>query len=409
MHSVARTPSGMRKRFGLLLFLAIWGAIVGLTHFYMVLHLVLIPEVPSPASEILIAAFVGFGCLLLVRPVADRFLPERAVRLLSWPAFVWMGVSWVLLMCVIGSDVLLSLAAGAAFALQEPAGLAGVSDRGQAVAVVAAAGVLSTLGLWLGLRDPPLRRVSVAIQGWSPALDGFRIVQISDVHIGPLLRRRFARRLVERVNAMDPDLLAITGDLVDGSVEQIGSEVEPMRDFRARHGVFFVTGNHDYFSRVDPWVAKVSELGFRVLRNECVTIRRGDGSFDLAGVEDRLARAFGHAQGEDLGAALAGRTQGRSLVLLAHNPAVFDEAAAHAVDLQISGHTHGGQIWPFHALVRLVSPYVAGLYRRGRSTLYVSRGTGFWGPPMRLFRPGEITELTLAGPALDRAGVPGLG
>jgi uncharacterized protein len=220
-------------------------------------------------------------------------------------------------------------------------------------------------------------------------------VQLSDVHIGPLLDRRFAESIVARVNALEPDVIAITGDLVDGSIERLGAEVEPLRRLEARHGTFFVTGNHDYFSRADPWIERARELGWRVLRNERVTIGSGEDAFDLAGVDDRIAHLFGGDHGEDLERALHGRDRRRPVVLLAHNPATFDAAAESGVDLQLSGHTHGGQIWPFVYLVRLITPYVAGMYRRDQSVLYVSRGTGFWGPPMRLFKPAEITEIRL--------------
>jgi uncharacterized protein len=385
----------MRRRIGLAFFLLLYGSVVASTHFYLVLRLVLLPQMPSLAAEIVEGTIALLGLVLFCRPVADRFLSERTVRALSWPAFVWMGVSFLLLTSLLASDALLSLAARAAWAIGEPPSTSPVSERMQATSAAGAAFVLSAWAVVLALRPPQLRRLEVLIPSWPSTLGGFRIVQLSDVHIGPLLDRRFAARLVGVVNALAPDLVAITGDLVDGSVEQIATEVEPLRGLQARHGVFFVTGNHDYFSRVDPWLDKVRELGFRTLRNERVRIGDAHGSFDLAGVDDRFAHLFGGDHGEDLGRALDGRDGDLPVVLLAHNPNVFDEAARFGVDLQLSGHTHGGQIWPFQAIVRLATRYVAGEYRRGRSTLYVTRGTGFWGPPMRLFQPSEITEITL--------------
>jgi predicted MPP superfamily phosphohydrolase len=242
--------------------------------------------------------------------------------------------------------------------------------------------------------------------GWAPveekgniialtrALDGFRIVQISDIHIGPVLGRGFAAALTERVNALAPDLVAVTGDLVDGEVERLRDEVEPFAALRARHGVYFVTGNHDVYSGGEPWVARVRELGIRPLRNERVEIG-GAAGFDLAGVDDHRGD-WVRGSSEDLGKALAGRDPARAVVLLAHDPGTFRRAATHDVDLQLSGHTHGGQIWPFNFIVRLAVPWVAGLHRTGASQLYVSRGSGFWGPPMRLFAPAEITEIVLS-------------
>ncbi|MGH7899329.1 MAG: metallophosphoesterase, partial [Candidatus Binatia bacterium] len=183
--------------------------------------------------------------------------------------------------------------------------------------------------------------------------------------------------------------------------------VEPFRALRARHGVYFVTGNHDYFSRADPWLAKVADLGFQALRNQRVTIGEDGAAFDLAGVDDRFGSLFGNGHGEDLPRAVAGRDPNRPLVLLAHNPATFPKAAEAGVDLQLSGHTHGGQIWPFGYVVRMVPPVVAGPYRRNGSMLYVSRGTGFWGPPMRLFARAEITEIVIRQSTLDPSSDPG--
>ena len=385
----------MRRRLGLLLFLLLYGSVVFYAHFLLVIRLVLLPQVPSPWAEVAIAVFVVGGLALFTRPLADRFLPERAVHALSWPAFLWMGVCFELLICLLGTDMLIWLFGRAAWAMGDASSTAPISDRAQALIVAVVGLGLAGWGLVLGLGAPLLRRIEKEIANLPRALDGFRIVQVSDVHIGPLLGRRFAESLVERVNALEPDLVAVTGDLVDGNVDQLAGDVEPLRGLASRHGTYFVTGNHDYFSKVDPWVDKVKELGFRVLRNERVTIGAADAAIDLAGVDDRLARHFGGDQGEDLGRALEGRDPERPLILLAHNPNVFDEAAEAGVDLQLSGHTHGGQIWPFAAFVRLATRYVAGEYTRGRSTLYVSRGTGFWGPPMRLFQPAEITEITL--------------
>ena len=197
------------------------------------------------------------------------------------------------------------------------------------------------------------------------------------------------------MNALSPDLVAVTGDLVDGSVARIGAEVEPFGAIRARHGVFFVTGNHDFYSGADGWVARVRALGWRALRNERVAIEDAGARFDLAGVDDHHGALLGPGEGEDLARALDGRESEHPVVLLAHDPATFRRASQHGVDLQLSGHTHGGQIWPFRYLVRLATPFVAGRYARDGAELYVSRGTGFWGPVMRLFAPAEITEIVL--------------
>jgi predicted MPP superfamily phosphohydrolase len=210
--------------------------------------------------------------------------------------------------------------------------------------------------------------------------------------------RRFAADLVTRIEALAPDLIAVTGDLVDGPVAKLTDEVAPFAGLRARDGVWFVTGNHDHYSGAEPWVERLRALGLRVLRNEHVTLGDGGARFDLAGVEDHHARLVSEGWAEDLPAALEGRDASRPVVLLAHDPSTFKQASRLGVDLQLSGHTHGGQIWPFSLLVRLAVPFLAGLYERGNSKLYVSRGTGFWGPPMRLLAPAEVTEIVLRAP-----------
>ncbi|MEK6609137.1 MAG: metallophosphoesterase, partial [Myxococcota bacterium] len=224
---------------------------------------------------------------------------------------------------------------------------------------------------------------------------GLTIVQLTDLHVGPTLGRAFVAEVVTRTNALTPDLVAITGDLVDGSPERLQDAVAPLAELRARHGVYFVTGNHEYYSGADAWLPALARLGIRTLRNERVTIGAGAAAFDLAGVDDFTALGMADGHGPDLPRALAGRDPSRAVVLLAHQPRAVHEAARLGVDLQLSGHTHGGQIWPFRWIVRLAQPFVAGLHRVGATQIYVSRGTGFWGPPMRLCEPAEISRIVL--------------
>jgi predicted MPP superfamily phosphohydrolase len=219
--------------------------------------------------------------------------------------------------------------------------------------------------------------------------------------VGPTIGRDFIEQIVSRTNALAPDLVAITGDLVDGSVGHLAHAIEPLTALRAPHGVFFVTGNHEYFSDAEAWMNELNRLGIRVLRNERVSIGNGSSSFDLAGVEDRSSERYGGLAPRDaLARALAGRDAARELVLLAHQPRTLLDAEPFGVGLQLSGHTHGGQIWPFNFVVQLQQPYVAGLHRRGAAQIYVSRGTGYWGPPMRLGAPAEITEILLESDAV---------
>ncbi|MFE5943753.1 metallophosphoesterase [Streptomyces sp. NPDC056480] len=257
-------------------------------------------------------------------------------------------------------------------------------------AVAAAVGTVG-YGTYGVLRGPRVKRVTVPLAKIPRAVHGYRIAVVSDIHLGPILGRAHTQRIVDAINSTQPDLIAVVGDLVDGTVENLGSAAEPLARLRARHGSFFVTGNHEYFSGADAWVDHVRELGLRPLRNERVEVAAG---FDLAGVDDIAGESEG--QGPDFGRALGDRDRARAAVLLAHQPIVVHDAVRHGVDLQLSGHTHGGQLWPGNYLAELANPTVAGLERYGDTQLYVSRGAGAWGPPVRVGAPSDITIVELA-------------
>ncbi|MFD4241179.1 metallophosphoesterase [Streptomyces sp. NPDC058525] len=240
------------------------------------------------------------------------------------------------------------------------------------------------------LRGPSVRRVQVPLAKLPRAAHGFRIAVVSDVHLGPILGRAHTQRIVDTVNRTQPDLIAIVGDLVDGDVRDLGPAAEPLRGLTARHGTYFVTGNHEYFSGAQQWVDHVRELGLNPLENA----RHALPYFDLAGVNDIAGESEGH--GPDFAAALGDRDRARTAVLLAHQPVVIHDAVKHGVDLQLSGHTHGGQLWPGNYLAELANPTVAGLERYGDTQLWVSRGAGAWGPPVRVGAPSDITVVELA-------------
>jgi len=250
-------------------------------------------------------------------------------------------------------------------------------------------------GAYQALRYPAIEEVEVELPRLPESLDGFTIVQLSDVHIGNTIRRPFVESMVERANALSPDVIAITGDLVDGKVKALRDDAAPLADLAAACGVYFVTGNHEYYSGADSWIGALRSLGVTVLRNERVEVGTGNASFDLAGVDDHSAR-FWRGHGADVASAVQGRDRDRELVLLAHQPRQVFTAAEHGVGLQLSGHTHGGQIWPWHWAVKVQQRgLLAGRYQIGGTQLYVSRGTGYWGPPLRLGAPAEITRVVL--------------
>lgn len=366
------------------------------SHYYIATRLIFESGVPDPWRGMLLTLLVVAAASLVASPVSERTLPPALSRWIVWPASVWMGVGFWLVLATAITDLGMFLlgALGVAEGVSDWDSISGL----RAVAVVSIVVLASVVAIRSGLRPPRDVRIEIELAGWPSVLNGFRIVQITDIHIGPILDRRFARAIVDRVNALQPDLIAVTGDLVDGGVEQLAEEVAPFKDLKSRHGVYFVTGNHDHYSGVADWVAKATELGMRVLRNERVEICDSGAGFDLIGVDDHRGNMIADDGREDLHKAVAGRDTTRPAILLAHDPSTFRRASKMGIDLQISGHTHGGQIWPFGYFVRVAIPYVAGYYRVKESQLYVSRGTGFWGPPMRLFAPAEISEFVIRGP-----------
>lgn len=381
--------------------LAIAMSILGSVHLYLWARLVSAPGLPAP-WQVLAGVFL-FLCWLSIPAslLVTRRLPPRLAAFVVWPGYVWLGAMFLLLVAVLAVDVVrVVVEVGASLGGVEPPSGEQRLDDARRWALVAAGlgGVAIASALWLG-RRVAVKRVEVPLPKLPAALDRTTIVQLSDVHIGPTIGKRFIERVVDKVNALEPDVIVITGDLVDGSVERLAPAAAPLAELRARYGVFFVTGNHEYYSGADAWCAHLTKLGLKVLRNERVAIGAAGQSFDLAGVDDYSAHFFGGGHGADLERALLGRDPRHAVVLLAHQPRAVVEAERAGVGLQLSGHTHGGQIWPFNYLVRLQQPVTSGLVRFGRSLIYVSNGTGYWGPPMRLGSPAEITQLVLRAPA----------
>jgi len=386
----------MRSTFHLSLFLIIACSIIFGLHFYIWARLIRDTGLKNPwrwmATLVLVVLALSIPTGLILTRSAVRFALEPFL----WAVYTWLGAAFFCAVLLAAVDLLKLMTVTIPLAIQrKPLN----AERRQFLAMMTGGVVLladlglSLTALWnAGTSAVQIKRVRVSLSKLPPALEGYRLVQISDVHVGPLIHGDFVRTIVSEINALKPDLIAITGDLVDGTVAQLQSQLGSLRDLKAKNGVFFVTGNHEYYTDdVDGWLAWLTGIGIRPLRNERVTIRKG---FDLAGTDDFNARGKGH--GQNIPQALANRKTDRPVILMAHQPRSFFEAQSLGVDLQLSGHTHGGQLFPFSFIVSLVQPYIAGLYRKGNSQIYVSRGTGYWGPPMRLGSPAEITEITLS-------------
>ena len=261
--------------------------------------------------------------------------------------------------------------------------------------IVAAAAVSTGYGIAEAKQTPQVKSVPIKIDHLPPELEGFRIVQITDIHVSPTFRRASVEEIVAVVNTLDADIVVLTGDLVDGSVDQLGYDVAPLKQISSGSGNFFVTGNHEYYSGVIEWIEEVKRMGFTVLLNEHVVITRGQARLLLAGVTDYRGGNFLPSHRSDPQKALNGALQADAKILLAHQPKNIFDAAQAGYDLQISGHTHGGQFFPWNLLVGFAQPYVSGLHTHQNTRIYVSRGTGYWGPPLRVGSPSEITLIKL--------------
>ncbi len=354
------------------------------------------PEWPTP---VVVVGTVVFAVGVVAFPVLMYLGHRRDGR--DWAARIadtTLGVVWVLFAWTVLSTVLRVVLA-----------LAGVGnpDRSRivAIAVGAVTVVLVVWGVIEAMRVPRVRAVEVRIPRLGPGLDGTKVVVLADTHFGPLDRTRWSTATAEAVNQLEPDIVCHAGDIADGTVAARLSQAAPLGTIRARLARVYVTGNHEYFGEAQNWLDHMASLGWQPLHNRNVVVSRGGSDLVLAGIDDVTARSSGlEGHGADLAEALSGVDPDLPVLLVAHQPKQVVQAAAAGVDLQVSGHTHGGQIWPFHFLVRVDQPSVHGLSRHGeRTQLYTSRGAGFWGPPLRVFAPSEITLLTLRAKTPDAA------
>lgn len=383
----------------LFVFLAIITTVMLLVHLYVWKRVVKDARLPRRWHRGLTIALFALAATIPLSFLLVRDTPREFARALSWVTYTWLGlVFYLFVYSLAGEFVRLGARLWGLFGSP---GLFGKAPRdpdrraflgrmlaggaGAAAVLTGAAGIVHANHLRVRTIEVPLKKLP-------PEADGFVIAQISDLHVGPLIGRGYVERVVNEINALSPGLVAITGDLVDGSVEELGEHAAALAGLKATHGVYFVTGNHEYYSGPDPWIAWLKTIGIRTLRNERVDV---GGLFELAGTDDHKARGMAPGHGEDVEKALSGRDPSKAVVLLAHQPKTFREALVHGVDLQLSGHVHGGQMAPFNWLVHLEQPYLDGLHREGDSWIYVSPGTGFWGPPMRVGTTSEITRVVL--------------
>ncbi|GII52389.1 membrane protein [Planotetraspora thailandica] len=414
-------------------------------HYYLWRRLVRPVTRPgSRARRVAAWALAALPVPLLLTRLGERF-GTGVEHVLAWPGYLWLAVMFYLVVFSLVMEIPRALAVLAVRQRERASGLAsadappvaalaapgastagspaeiigeerpdltaGVEGAGgidrrmfisRAATAIVGTGALATVGYGMAtaLGDPVIERVPIRLPRLDPRMSGLRIAVVSDIHLGPLTGRGHTERIVRMINGLQADVVTIVGDLVDGTVAELGPLAVPLKDLESRYGSYFVTGNHEYFTSGGPqqWIDELGSLGVRSLRNERVEIRHAGAVLDLAGVNDLGGTGIG--DGPDFGKALAGRDAARPVVLLAHQPVQVATAAGHGVDLQLSGHTHGGQMAPFNAIVKLQQPVVSGLAQfprsgGGETQLYVTRGAGFWGPPVRVGAPPEITLVEL--------------
>lgn len=373
-------------------------SLVPLLHLYAGLRI--LPDLHAGTLG-LIAGIAVLVVSTLIIPMAmlSRGMPDRRrADQIAWAGFVAMGFFSSILVLTIARDLVLIVFAVADWIIDLDGAMQSFRN-GSAPAVPVIAALVSLVGFAGARRRAAVRRVDIPIENLPAALHGFTIAQITDVHVGPTIKRGYVEGIVAATNALNADLIAITGDMVDGRVDELAAHVAPLANLRARHGVFCVTGNHEYYSGVHGWVAEFRRLGLTVLMNEHVVIAHGGALLVAAGVTDYHAEHFDPEQKSDPAAALAGAPANAGLrLLLAHQPRSAFAASPAGFDVQLSGHTHGGQFAPWMFLVRLQQPFTSGLHRMGRLWVYTSRGAGYWGPPLRIGAPSEISLIRLVAP-----------
>lgn len=368
-------------------FLLIATALLGLLHYYIGSRL--LPALGlSDTAAALAWAVLALSVLLIPASLIARHItrPPLADRL-TWAGSIAMGLFSSVLVLTALRDLAQMLAAD-----HLPAAFGTLSAQG----VILLATLVTLAGFINARRTASVVTVDVPLANLPEALQGFTIAQISDIHVGPTIKRGYLDRIVDRVNTLQPDLIAVTGDLVDGSVRELAPHTEPLKRLAARYGAYFVTGNHEYYSNAHAWIAEVERLGVKVLMNEHVVLDHGGARLVVAGVTDYTAHQFDPRHRSDPLAALAGApADAAAKVLLAHQPRSAEAAADAGFDLQLSGHTHGGQFFPWNLFVPLQQPFTAGLHKLRDLWVYTSRGTGYWGPPKRFGAPSEITRVRL--------------
>lgn len=350
----------------------------------------LLPALHSTDLSIFGVIFLIASAFIIPLGVMAKFLikDQHISDILSWIGLLDMGLFSSLLILTFIRQLLLH-----GYALYS--NITPIIFQDSSVLVIVLAFAITLIGLVNARRVAKVINVDIPIKDLPECLNGFSIAQISDIHVGPTIKRNYLQAIVDSVNELNADMVAITGDLVDGSVENLSYHTEPLAELKSRYGSFFVLGNHEYYSGADAWSREIKRLGINVLMNQNKIISHNGYDILIAGVTDYSGESFGYTHKSDPQAAIDNLTATDLKILLAHQPRSAFAAEKHGFDLQLSGHTHGGQFWPWNLFVRLQQPFTAGLGKINNMWVYTNRGTGYWGPPKRFGVSSEITLLRL--------------
>lgn len=361
-------------------------------HIYLAWKIIFAPKL-SVVWQVALTLSIGVLFLaLLTRLSLYKHLPKALHRMHAYLAYCWLGVMFFLLWGFILCDFVFILPV---FAAEDPLFKGPEVAYFKMMITVSVAGCLSLYAYWQAKRGPKVKQQNIALTKLPKALSGFKIVQISDLHIGDIIQQDYIKNTVKLCNAEQADLIVITGDLVDAPVEHLTHLAEELKHLSAKHGVYFVTGNHEYYAGAQAWITYLQSINIQTLHNASVQIGEKKHRFNLIGIDDISGGHFLPGHGPDIQQAMKHCQPEELNILLAHQPKSITDAEQYAIDLQLSGHTHNGQIWPFNFLVALDQPFLKGLYQHGKMQIYVNPGTGFWGPPMRFYGRSEITSIQL--------------
>ena len=381
-------------------------ALIMLSILYGIVGIRIIPTLQiSYHWKIVFWSFLTALALMPITPIILRSkgIENNTVDYFSWAGYISLGFIVLTFLAVITKDfiylaigMITKLTASFGYSVEpvDPARRDFIQKM-LSISILTTTGLSTGVGLYNARKGARIIKETAPIKNLGSNLDGLKIAQISDLHVGPTIKKGYVEEVVEQVNNLNPDIIAITGDMVDGSVRYLRNHVEPLKDLNAKIGKYFVTGNHEYYSGVDQWLDETDRLGFTNLIDDHNIISQKGDSLALGGVTDYRSSTIKPEHESDAIKAFSKAPENIPKILLAHQPLSIFNAHKANVDLQLSGHTHGGQFWPFVYAVKLANPYTAGLHNHDGTLIYVNRGTGYWGPPMRIGVDSEITLITL--------------